>query len=70
MTDLNFNMDTQLKFLIDLLNIHSPTGYHVEAMDFCHEQFEALNIPNTSIRRTNKGAVVIDRNVNIRLSPL
>ncbi len=59
MTDLNINIDAQLKFLIDLLNIHSPTGYHRESMDFCHEQFESLNIPELTVSRTNKGAVVI-----------
>ena len=60
MPDLNINIDKQLKFLIDLLNIHSPTGYHVEAMDFCHMQFEAMNVPDMTISRTNKGAVVVD----------
>ncbi len=59
MTDLNINVDTQLKFLIDLLNIHSPTGYHAEAMDYCHKQFSALNIPDVAISRSNKGAVLI-----------
>lgn len=59
MTDLNIDIDTQLKFLIDLLNIHSPTGYHAEAMDFCHEQFATLDIPDMTITRTNKGAVVV-----------
>jgi len=59
MPELNINMDTQLQFLIDLLNIHSPTGYHKEAMDYCHEQFSALNIPNMTVDRSNKGAVVV-----------
>ena len=59
MLELNINIDTQLKFLIDLLHIHSPTGYHAEAMDYCHEQFSALNIPDMTISRSNKGAVVI-----------
>lgn len=60
MPDLNIDIDSQLKFLIDLLNIPSPTGYHKEAMDYCHKQFEALNIPDMSVSRTNKGAVRID----------
>ena len=59
MSDLNINMDTQRQFLIDLLNIHSPTGYHKEAMDYCDEQFSALNIPDLTISRTHKGAIVI-----------
>lgn len=60
MADLNIDIDKQLKFLIDLLNIHSPTGYHRESMDYCHMQFEALNIPDVSVSRTTKGAVRID----------
>ena len=59
MTDLNFNMDAQRRFLMNLLAIHSPTGYHREAMDFCHAQFEALNVPNLTVSRTNKGAVLL-----------
>jgi len=59
MPDLTINIDAQLPFLFDLLNIHSPTGYHVEAMDFCHERFDALNIPGLSVSRTNKGAVLL-----------
>lgn len=59
MTTLNIDLDAQLKFLIDLLNIHSPTGYHIEAMDYCHAQFDALGIPDVTVSRTNKGAVVI-----------
>jgi len=59
MTDLNINIDAQLKFLMDLLNIHSPTGYHVEAMDYCHMHFEALNVPDLTVSRTNKGAVLL-----------
>lgn len=59
MTDLNIDIDKQLQFLINLLNIHSPTGYHREAMDYCHEQFEALNIPDLTVSRSNKGAVVL-----------
>lgn len=59
MTALHIDIDAQLKFLIDLLNIHSPTGYHKEAIAYCKEVFAALNIPDLTMTTTNKGALVL-----------
>lgn len=59
MPELTLNVDDQLPFLIDLLKIHSPTGYHIDAIDFCREQFGALNVPDLTLHTTNKGALVL-----------
>ncbi len=41
---LTIDMDTTLAFLVKLLNIPSPTGYHPEAMAFVHEQLATLEM--------------------------
>ncbi|MEL6405073.1 MAG: M42 family metallopeptidase [Chloroflexota bacterium] len=59
MTDLTINVDAMTDFLVDLLAVPSPTGYHVEVMPFVQQAFEALAFPDTTIRTINKGAVLI-----------
>ncbi len=57
--ELKINMEKVMDFLIGLLNTHSPTGYHVEAIDYVRREFEKLDIPNLTISDTNKGALLI-----------
>lgn len=59
MVDLNIDLDTMTQFLVDLLEIPSPTGYHVEVMPFVRKAFEDLAFPNTNITETSKGALLI-----------
>jgi putative aminopeptidase FrvX len=59
MTEMNINLDATVDFLVGLLNTPSPTGYHVEAVAYCHRAFEALNIPNLTLRETTKGALLL-----------
>jgi putative aminopeptidase FrvX len=59
MTELRINLDATVDFLVGLLNTPSPTGYHVEAVAYCRRAFEALNIPNLTIRETAKGALLL-----------
>jgi putative aminopeptidase FrvX len=56
---LQIDTEGMTNFLVELLNIPSPTGYHREVMPFVQAVFEALNIPNMSIYQTHKGALVI-----------
>ena len=52
-------IDTEkmLNFLVDLLNIPSPAGYTDEAIAFIEKTF--AQIPDLTMTRTNKGALVI-----------
>lgn len=59
MTNLTIDVDAMTDFLVDLLAVPSPTGYHVEVMPFVQQAFEALNFPDTSISTLNKGAVLV-----------
>ena len=56
MLDLSINLDATTNFLVNLLNIPSPTGYHQEAIPFVQRAFES--IPGVSTRITYKGALV------------
>lgn len=58
MTDLNINLDAQVEFLVGLLNTPSPTGYHVEAIQYVKQAFEKLAIPNLTLSITTKGALM------------
>ena len=58
MATLNFDLDKQMGFLINLLNIHSPTGYHHEAISYVQQAFKDLKISNLKISLTPKGALV------------
>lgn len=57
--ELNIDLDHTVAFLVDLLNIPSPTGYHVEAMPFVREAFAALSFDGLDITETQKGALLI-----------
>lgn len=61
MQSLTISTPAMVDFLVRLLNIHSPTGYHQEAMDFVAEAFSALGTVGGAplmLSRTRKGAVV------------
>ncbi len=51
-------IDETLDFLVALLHIHSPTGYHHEAIAYVRRQLEALQLPHMSLSLTGKGALV------------
>jgi putative aminopeptidase FrvX len=55
-SELNINVDAVVEFLVELLNIPSPTGYHVEAIDYVRRRFEALGMFDLWLSR--KGALM------------
>jgi putative aminopeptidase FrvX len=57
-TELAIHVDPMVDFLVGLLNTPSPTGYHVEAIEYAHRAFEALAIPNLTLTTTTKGALL------------
>lgn len=59
MTELNFDVEAMTQFLVDLLDIHSPTGYHAEIMPFVQQAFTELDFPGVIINQTGKGALII-----------
>lgn len=56
---LTIQFDPLRDFLIQLLQIPSPTGYHVEVMPYVIEAFESLGWPGLTVRQLPKGALVI-----------
>jgi len=58
-TGLNLNTQAMTDFLVDLLNIPSPTGYHIEAIPFVQRAFAALNFPGLQIWQTPKGGLLL-----------
>lgn len=56
MPELTIPLDATVDFLVGLLNTPSPTGYHVEAIDYVRKAFET--IPGLELSQTNKGALV------------
>ena len=52
-------MEAMTTFLIGLLNVPSPTGYHAEAIAYTGRAFDELNIPNLYIQETRKGALML-----------
>ncbi len=48
--------DFLVKFLVDLLNTPSPTGYTEGAIEFCEKTLSA--IPGITLQRTHKGALL------------
>ena len=52
---MNINLDATVDFLVGLLNIPSPTGYYVEAIDYVRKAFDA--IPELTFD-DHKGALV------------
>jgi putative aminopeptidase FrvX len=59
MTDLPIDIPAQVEFLTGLLNTPSPTGYHVEAIEYTRQAFAALDVPNLAISVTPKGALLL-----------
>lgn len=59
MTQLQFDMDVQLDFLVGLLNTPSPTGYTDEAIEYVRHAFNALGFPGLSLHTTRKGSLLI-----------
>jgi len=59
MTNLSFDVESMTEFLVNLLEIPSPTGYHAEVMPFVQQAFEELDFPGMTIRETGKGALII-----------
>jgi putative aminopeptidase FrvX len=59
MTELKIVPESMVDFLVKLLGVPSPTGYHAEAVPFCREAFTALAIPDMQIAETGKGALML-----------
>lgn len=59
MPELKFDVEAMTDFLVALLEIHSPTGYHAEVMPYAREAFESLDFPDMTISETPKGALMI-----------
>lgn len=59
MTELNFDIDAMVNFMVGLLETPSPTGYHHEAIAYCRDAFEKLDFPQTTITETRKGALML-----------
>ena len=59
MSDLTFDLDSMVQFLVDLLRTPSPTGYHREAMDVVEQAFRGLEIDDLAIARNPKGALIL-----------
>ncbi len=58
MAEININLDAEIEFLVGLLNTPSPTGYHVEAIEYVQQAFEKLAIPGLTLSTTTKGALL------------
>ncbi len=56
MTLPEINTDAMIKFLCELLNTPSPTGFTDKAIYLCENVL--ADLPDVSIQRTNKGALV------------
>jgi len=59
MTDLSINVDDMTDFLVALLDVPSPTGYHAEVMPFVQQAFATLDFPNMTISELQKGALLL-----------
>lgn len=55
MSDYQIDQDAMVDFLVGLLNVPSPTGYHKEAIDYCQKAF--TNLP-MEWARNRKGALI------------
>lgn len=58
MTTLTIDLDATIRFLTDLLETPSPTGYTVEAIAFVEKAFRELKVPGLKISVTRKGALL------------
>jgi putative aminopeptidase FrvX len=59
MSELHFEAEKIIDFLVGLLNIPSPTGYHIEAAQYVEKAFRALEIQDLTIECTIKGALIV-----------
>lgn len=59
MTNIQFDTDHIVNFLVGLLNTPSPTGYHTEAITYVEQAFHALAIDGLKLERSPKGALVL-----------
>jgi putative aminopeptidase FrvX len=59
MSKIDINLDATIDFLVGLLNTPSPTGYHIEAISYVKEAFEALEMPGLSTTVINKGGLLV-----------
>jgi putative aminopeptidase FrvX len=61
MADLPLDLPFVLDFLTDLLNIHSPTGYTQDAIDFAQQAFDSFSgsFDGYESWKTRKGALII-----------
>ncbi len=55
---LAIDLDAAIGFLIGLLNIPSPTGYHEEAIAYVRNAFAALSLPGLTMQQNSKGALI------------
>ena len=55
MTAIHVDLDETVDFMVELLNIPSPTGFTEEAIAFVERSFAALSLPS---RRNNKGSLI------------
>lgn len=67
MTLPNINTEKMLHFLVDLLNTPSPTGYTDKAIAYVEKAF--AQFPELSLKRTNKGSLVIKWGVDSDQAP-
>jgi putative aminopeptidase FrvX len=52
--------DAMIRLLVDLLNIPSPTGYHIEVIPAARRAFDDLAIPGLTSSLTPKGALMLE----------
>jgi putative aminopeptidase FrvX len=59
MPDLTIPLDSTVAFLIELLNIPSPTGYAFDAIDYVEKTVRSLKIKGLTLSLTRKGALLV-----------
>lgn len=59
MTTLTFDVESMTNILVGLLHTPSPTGYHVEAIEYCKMAFAMLDFPGLTLTETRKGALML-----------
>ncbi len=55
---VELDVDRTIAFLVDLLKVPSPTGYHEEALPFVTQAFEAIGLKGLALEQTRKGALI------------
>jgi putative aminopeptidase FrvX len=58
MQELAISTARMTDFLVGLLNVPSPTGYYIEAIDYVQKAFEKLAMPGLTLHTTPKGALI------------